>query len=164
MPYGTSMTQTVLCLNACSTPLKWIDWQRAVCMIVAEQADIVEAVPDEFVHSAYLSIPMPAAVMLRKYVYVKWVGYGGDPVSKATRRAILTRDSSRCGYCGSHADTIDHIFPKSRGGKDTWENLISACLACNQKKRNRTPEEAGMRMLWPARWADLRISISRHAA
>lgn len=151
------MTSSVLCLNACSTPLKWIDWQRAVSMIVSDQAEVIETVDGEFVRSTYLSIPMPAVVMLRKYVYVPHVGRGGDPVDKTTRRAILTRDSSRCGYCGNPGDTIDHIFPRSRGGQDSWDNLITACLPCNQKKRDRTPEEASMPLLWPARFVDLRV-------
>lgn len=152
------MSQSVLCLNACSTPLKWIEWQRAVCMVVADQADIIEAVEGEQIRSAYLSIPLPKTVMLRAYVYVPHVGRGGDPVDRATRRAILTRDSSRCCYCGAHAATIDHVFPRSRGGLDTWDNLVAACYACNQRKANKTPEEAGMRMLWPARRVDLGVA------
>jgi 5-methylcytosine-specific restriction endonuclease McrA len=151
------MTQSVLCRNACSTPLKWIDWQRAVCLVIADQAEIIVADGDRQVRSAHLTLPWPLEIQLRAYVYVPYVGHGGDPVDRVTRRAILHRDKNACGYCGKHADTIDHIFPKSRGGKDTWENLISACVPCNQRKRNRTPEEAQMQLLWPPRHVDLRV-------
>ncbi len=63
-----------------------------------------------------------------------------------SRRAVFARDGHRCGYCGAPADSIDHVVPRSRGGSNVWENVIAACRACNLRKRDRTPEEAGMRM------------------
>jgi len=66
-----------------------------------------------------------------------------------TRKNILRRDAYRCGYCG-RGDlrlTIDHIIPKARGGTDSWDNLVSACTLCNNRKGDRTPEEANMMML-----------------
>lgn len=155
------MNDSVLVRNACTTPLRWVDWQRAVSAVVTDQAEITAADETRQVRSAYLTLPWPLEITLVRYAVVPYVGRGGDPVDKTTRRAILTRDSSKCGYCGAHADTIDHIFPKSRGGLDTWENLISACLRCNQKKRDRTPEEAGLKLLWPTRYVDLRVPTSR---
>jgi 5-methylcytosine-specific restriction endonuclease McrA len=65
-----------------------------------------------------------------------------------TRRNILKRDGHKCAYCG-RADlplTIDHIIPRSRGGDETWENLVAACLPCNNRKGDRNPEEAGIRL------------------
>jgi 5-methylcytosine-specific restriction endonuclease McrA len=68
-----------------------------------------------------------------------------------TRRNLFARDGYVCMYCGTHVGeknlTIDHIQPTSKGGLHTWGNTISACAPCNQKKRNRTPEEAGMQLL-----------------
>jgi 5-methylcytosine-specific restriction endonuclease McrA len=157
------VSDIVLVRNACTTPLRWVPWQRAVCAVVSDEAEILVSDPDRQVRSAYLSIPFPLEIQLHAYVYVPYVGAGGDPVRKAARRAILTRDKSRCGYCGGHADTIDHIFPRSRGGQDTWDNLISACMPCNQRKRDRTPDEAGMRLLWPTRYVDLRIPVPKVA-
>lgn len=149
------MTDSVLVRNACTTPLRWVTWQRAVCAVVSDQAEMVKVDETRQVRSAYLSLPWPLEIQLHAYVFVPYIGRGGDPVDKATRRSILHRDRNRCGYCGDLANTIDHIFPRSRGGLDTWDNLISACFACNQRKRNRTPEEAGMPLLWPTRWVDL---------
>ena len=66
-----------------------------------------------------------------------------------SRRAVFARDDHRCQYCGGTADSIDHIMPRSRGGQHIWENVAAACRPCNLSKRDRTPDEAGMR--WPAR-------------
>jgi len=71
--------------------------------------------------------------------------------ARFSRHSIFERDNSTCMYCGKHFPrsqlTIDHVFPQSRGGADTWENLVLACLACNVRKGNRTPEEAGMPLI-----------------
>ena len=65
-----------------------------------------------------------------------------------SRKNVLRRDRHRCQYCRSNDRlTIDHVIPKSRGGKDTWENLVAACVPCNNRKGSRTPEEAGMPLL-----------------
>jgi 5-methylcytosine-specific restriction endonuclease McrA len=66
-----------------------------------------------------------------------------------SRKNILRRDGFRCQYCGSHSHplTLDHVIPKSRGGGDAWENLVAACIPCNNRKGSRTPEEAGLRLL-----------------
>ena len=63
-----------------------------------------------------------------------------------SRRVVFARDEHRCGSCGGTADSIDHVMPRSRGGKNVWENVIAACRGCNLRKRDRTPEEAGMRL------------------
>ena len=70
-------------------------------------------------------------------------------VASVSRRAVFARDDYRCQYCGDSADSIDHVVPRSRGGSDEWDNLAAACRACNSSKRNRTPAEAGMRLLRP---------------
>jgi 5-methylcytosine-specific restriction endonuclease McrA len=68
-----------------------------------------------------------------------------------TRKNIIKRDSHRCQYCGRAAApmTVDHVIPKKRGGKDEWENLVCACTNCNNKKGDRTPEQAGMILMRP---------------
>ena len=59
---------------------------------------------------------------------------------------MLDRDGHRCGYCGGPATTIDHVRPRSRGGKNHWLNTVAACGGCNQRKGDRTPAEAGLRL------------------
>ncbi|MGI3785554.1 MAG: HNH endonuclease, partial [Janthinobacterium lividum] len=61
-----------------------------------------------------------------------------------SKRGVLRRDAHRCAFCGSSADTVDHLLPQSRGGGNTWQNTVAACTRCNNVKANRTPSEAGM--------------------
>lgn len=151
------MSDQVLVRNACTTPLRWVSWERAVTAVVLDQAEIIVADEGRQIRSEYLTLPWPLEIQLRKYTFVPYVGFGGDPVPRATRRAILTRDRQKCAYCGGVATTIDHVFPRSRGGLDTWENLVAACYTCNQAKGDKTPEESGMKLLWPPRLTDLRV-------
>jgi 5-methylcytosine-specific restriction endonuclease McrA len=83
-----------------------------------------------------------------------------------TRRALFIRDNFTCAYCGKTVKdseaTVDHVIPKSRGGKWCWENLVTCCSQCNQKKGGRTPEEAKMRLLFrPKRPTNLQIALNR---
>lgn len=70
---------------------------------------------------------------------------------RLSRRNVMLRDEHRCQYCGKTPSVrdlnIDHVFPRSRGGPDSWENLVTACRSCNLHKGNRTPEEASMSLL-----------------
>jgi hypothetical protein len=89
--------------------------------------------------------PWPRVIRLVKYVKISWEKLHGPP--PLSRRGVLIRDNYRCGYCGGQAETVDHIFPRSRGGASSWKNLVGACLHCNNKKSNKTPQEAGMRLI-----------------
>lgn len=94
------------------------------------------------IHSITKTFPWPSVIRLKRYISVPYQNI------ILTRRNILKRDGHKCAYCG-RGDlpfTIDHIVPKSKGGEDTWENLVTACLPCNNKKGNRTPEEASMKL------------------
>jgi len=96
------------------------------------------------VRSVSISYPWPSVIRLNKFVKV--------PFKRVvlTRKNILRRDRYKCVYCG-RSDlplTIDHVIPKARGGTDSWENLVSACTRCNNKKGDRTPEEADMPLLF----------------
>ena len=94
------------------------------------------------------TFPVPFIVSLHEFVYDPYAAYLKSNSPIATKRAIMTRDHYLCGYCGKRADTIDHIVPQSKKGPNTWTNLIAACKKCNNKKADRTPEEAGMPLLW----------------
>lgn len=136
----------VVVLNASHEVLDRVPWQRAVTMVVAGEAEMHETDPNRVVRSQFLTLPFPRVIRLVKYVYVKFkervVG------RHASRSAILARDGGKCAYCGGPGATVDHVIPRSRGGESTWTNLVTACLRCNQKKRNRTPAEAKMPLLW----------------
>jgi len=87
--------------------------------------------------------PMPKVLRLVSYVITRWRYPSGPAWS---RGGVLRRDRHRCAYCGGDAYTIDHILPSSRGGQNSWLNTVAACAACNQRKGDRTPAEAGMRL------------------
>jgi 5-methylcytosine-specific restriction endonuclease McrA len=133
------LNRHVLVLNQNYEPLSICTAKRAIVMVFLGKAEIVEKdVVD--IHSVSRSFPLPSVVRLSMYIAI--------PRKKIllTRKNILKRDSYRCQYCGTKHQplTLDHVIPKNRGGEDTWENLVCACAQCNNKKGQRTPEEAGM--------------------
>lgn len=138
------MTRTTLLLNASYTPMRVISWQRAVMMLFGDKIDVLEEYEDFDISSVYLTIKCPAVVRLRKYVK------GDRTRVKFSRSNVFGRDNFTCQYCedqpGSLKLTYDHVLPKSRGGQTNWTNIVTACLPCNARKADRTPEEAGMRL------------------
>lgn len=127
----------VLVLNADFGPLQRVSVRHAIRMLFREVAVVHEARPD----SRIGIYPIPTVVRLVSYVVTRWRRSRGPSWSRA---GVLARDDRRCGFCGGAAATIDHVLPRSRGGADTWENTVAACARCNNRKRNRTPAEAGM--------------------
>ena len=127
----------VLVLNADLGPLHRVSIRHAIRMILREVAVIHEAEPDRVI-GVY---PLPRVVRLVSYVVTRWRFTGGPAWSRA---GVHARDNRCCGYCGREATTIDHILPRSRGGRNTWKNTVAACTACNQRKGDRTPAEAGL--------------------
>lgn len=134
-----------LVLNASYEPLSIVPSRRAICLVIADKADLIEADGD-VVRSERLTMSSPAVIRLRYMVRAP-----RRRIASVSRRAVFARDDYRCQYCGDHADSIDHVVPRSRGGRDVWDNLAAACRPCNSKKRDRTPDEAGMRLIRPCR-------------
>jgi len=134
-----------LVLNASYEPLSVVSARRAVCLLLAEKAELIEA-DSGVLRSERLTIQLPAVIRLCYMVRAP-----RRRVASVSRRAVFVRDEYSCQYCGDRADSIDHVLPRSRGGTDDWDNLAAACRACNSMKRNRTPSEAGMRLLRPCR-------------
>ena len=132
----------VLVLNASYEPLNITSWRRATVMLLKGKAEGLE-------HAADLQLRpglhRPTVIRLRQFVRVP---FRALPL---TRRNLFQRDSHRCQYCGSESErlSIDHVMPRSRGGKNEWDNVIAACRGCNLRKRDRTPEEAGMKLAHP---------------
>ena len=124
-------------LNATYEPLSVVSARRAVVLVVRQKADLVHANGGYF-SSERLRVPIPSVIRLRRYVRVPY--RRRVPLS---RRAVFARDEFACQYCGSGAENLDHVFPRARGGSHTWENVVAACRACNTKKGDRTPNEAG---------------------
>lgn len=148
------ITAQVLLLNATYEPVRVIPAQRAVGLLMRGVAEGVEGV------AARLRTPstvfeVPAVIRLRYYVNVPRRG------AVWSRRHVMARDHYTCIYCGIRVGdqrrgrvltrndfTVDHLIPRSRGGGNTWGNTACACRWCNHRKADRTPHEAGMRLLW----------------
>ena len=126
-----------LVLNATYEPLCVVPLRRAVILVLAEKAVLVAA-GDGLMRSAHTSMPVPSVVRLARYVRVP---YRRDV--PLTRRAVLDRDGHTCAYCGTRAETIDHVRPRSRGGLHVWVNVVAACTRCNHRKGDRLLTELG---------------------
>lgn len=126
-------------LNQNYEPLSVCNVKKAIMLLFLRKAELIEASSGKVIRSVSLSMPFPSVVRLSAFVRV--------PYKKIilSRKNILRRDNHRCQYCGSTVNlTIDHIIPKSKGGDETWENLITACIKCNNKKGDRSPEDSRM--------------------
>ena len=127
----------VVVLNTDNTALHTVSVQHAIRMLVREVAIVEEAQADRMIG------PYPWPVVLRLVRYVKTAfRYARTPAW--SKRGVLRRDRQNCAYCGEPAQTVDHLLPQSRGGRNTWLNTVAACTRCNHRKANRTPEEASM--------------------
>ncbi len=145
----------VLLLNGSTwEPLAVITVQRAVNLLIAGKAIAVE-MTGKYLNTVRRKFEVPSVIALKSYVNV--------PRRKShwSRKGIMVRDGYTCIYCGAkvgskvrgrvltkHDFTIDHIIPRSKGGKDTWSNTACACARCNHRKGNRLHNVAGMRLLW----------------
>lgn len=133
-----------LILDSSYQPVQIVSWQRAVALLFLGKCEIISEY-DGFVRSTSIVIKIPAVVrLLAAFRRHK------KPV-KFSRINIYGRDKYSCQYCGAKKSigelTYDHVVPRSRGGKTTWTNIATCCSDCNRKKANRTPEQAGMRLL-----------------
>jgi 5-methylcytosine-specific restriction endonuclease McrA len=128
-------------LNASYEPIRLISGKRALTLITKGKA-VVE-LPTKI--QVYPGIFLPSVIRLRTYKHIP------IRLQVVTRKNLYLRDGNVCQYCGNKFRgeelTLDHIIPKSRGGKQAWENLATCCAPCNRRKDDRTPEEAGMKLL-----------------
>lgn len=133
--------RSVLVLNASFEAINICTVQRAMVLIFKGAAIVQEASP-YFLRTAKVKVPLPSVVRLLSYRKVP------RQTRAVSRKNIMIRDGHSCQYCrkvlGAASLTLDHVHPKSRGGASTWENLVACCYPCNNKKGDRTPDEARM--------------------
>ncbi|MEN7546872.1 HNH endonuclease [Rapidithrix thailandica] len=133
------MTRKVLILNADYRAISICNAYKAFLLVYLGKAEVIRKVHDVFLHSVNRTFDMPSVIRLQHYVKIPYRGV------ILTRQNIFKRDGNRCVYCNSNEDlTLDHVIPKSRGGKTTWNNLVSACKSCNSKKGDYLPDEVDM--------------------
>lgn len=137
------LDRQVLVLNSSYEAIHICTTRRAIVLMWKGVADSVDD-SKMMVHTPTTAVRLPAVIRLRRYVQIPYrpVPFG--------RKNVFLRDSNTCQYCRQKGSpdrlTLDHVVPVSRGGTDTWENVVTACRACNGQKGNRTPEEAGMEL------------------
>ncbi len=135
------ISSPVLVLNQNYEPLNICTVRRAVVLLGVGKAETLENAEGE-ISTANLSMPVPSVIRLMYLIR--------RPVlqRRLSRREIFLRDKYTCMYCGRETRqlTLDHVVPRYRGGAHTWENVVSACIACNHRKAGRTPQEAGMKL------------------
>jgi 5-methylcytosine-specific restriction endonuclease McrA len=140
------ISTNVLLLNAGYEPLRIVSWQRAFVLVFQGKVEILEEYKLT-VRTVSQQFKIPAVIRLRRWVHLKRQA----PVIRFSRANLYERDEYRCQYCYKRFPekelTLDHVVPVVRGGKKTWENIVTACIRCNQKKGDRTPEETGLKML-----------------
>ncbi len=138
----SNLKDPVLVLNANFEPLNVCTIRRAMGLIFAEKASMLLNGRGE-VHTARSQFPAPSIIRLDRMVKRP------RPQVKLNKQEIFRRDNYTCQYCGSHSDdlTLDHIIPRRLGGRHSWQNLVTACRACNHSKGGRTVEQANMALL-----------------
>jgi len=140
---GNVLDRKVLVLNQTYEPLTVCHAKRAITLLFLGKAEMIEKANGIMVRSVSMALPLPLVLRLNYYVKVE------RKEIPLTKTNVMKRDNYTCQYCGKQKTrmTIDHVIPKEKGGKDVWENLVCACEECNTKKGNRTPAQAGMRLL-----------------
>ena len=135
-----------LVLNASFEPLHIVTWQRAMQLLFQGKVEVVEESEHE-IRTVRFTIKVPAVLRLLKYVPL----CRKKEIVRFSRMNIFLRDHNSCQYCGIKAGklqlTLDHVIPIVQGGQKSWENIVTACKTCNQKKGGRTPPQAGMQLV-----------------
>jgi 5-methylcytosine-specific restriction endonuclease McrA len=133
-----------LVLNPGYEPVARVPWQRAVTLLFLGKVEVVEEYGDKEIRSVTFVFKMPSVVRLFRALR------GARKAIKFSRENVYARDGGRCQYCGAGVRrdeiTYDHVVPRAQGGTTTWENIVTACVGCNQKKGGKTPEQAGMKL------------------
>jgi hypothetical protein len=146
------MNESVSLYNASFEKIFELDWKKAVVLLIngkvlngSDYLPLEESDPFINIQTTSGIFKLPKHIILKKYVYIPYRDFS------PTRKNIFRRDNHSCQYCSCKIEgdnaTIDHILPRSRGGKHRWENVVACCLKCNRKKGDRTPSEAKMPLL-----------------
>jgi 5-methylcytosine-specific restriction endonuclease McrA len=133
------MEKRVLVLNLDHSPVAVVPVQKAIVLVLLEKANVLSTYDLLEIRTVSRSFEYPAVIRLTHY---KSIPYRGVLLNRAN---LFRRDHGECQYCGSKRHlTIDHVLPRSKGGKTSWTNLVTACNRCNVSKGDKTPEQAGM--------------------
>jgi len=135
------MNDRVLILNADYSPITVCSVQRAFLHVYLGKSELIWQLKDGVLRTINKAYPVPSVIKLNNYVNIPY------KTVALTRQNVFKRDSHTCQYCSKKEHlTLDHVVPKAKGGRSTWDNLITACSRCNTYKGDRTPTQADMRL------------------
>lgn len=151
-----------LVLDHTWAPVTRVSWQRAITLLFMGKIAVVSEYEDREIKSVTFAIKMPSVVRFLRAIR------GRKRAVKFSRENILLRDNFKCGYCARkltrEETTYDHVVPRAHGGQTTWENIVAACVSCNQKKGGRTPDQAGMHLrvqpVKPKKLPEMRVTFA----
>jgi 5-methylcytosine-specific restriction endonuclease McrA len=155
------MTMDVLVLSSTYEPINQVSWERAMTLLLGDHSgkmtrkgskrltsalvEVIEEYTDWDVRTERRVYKVPAVIRFLDDAFHRRAGL------RFSRENVYGRDKGRCQYCGAAVNksefTYDHVIPRAQGGHTRWENVVVSCLSCNQRKGNRTPAQAGMRLL-----------------
>lgn len=124
-------------------PIGRVHLHHAIGMLRRGVAVVRESVPG----AMFGPYEKPRSVSLVRYVFERW-RYATTGRVTFSKKALRRRDKDTCAYCRKHGTTVDHVIPRKQGGLSTFTNTVISCAPCNSKKGGRTPEQAGMKLLW----------------
>jgi len=134
----------VLKLDVTYTPIEIISWMDAFKLIFLNKAEVIEEYDNKTISSPRKKYVVPSIIRVKKKML------GKNKTLNFSRYGIFMRDTYTCQYCNGLFNTkdltLDHVIPASKGGPKTWKNIVTACHFCNNKKDNRTPKEARMKL------------------
>lgn len=151
------MKDKVLILNQDFSAIAVCSVHKAFLLVYLDKAEMVTKSETEQLRSITKVYPVPSVIRLQRYVHVPYHGIA------LSRHNIMRRDNYTCQYCGTVKNlTLDHLLPRSRGGGSNWLNLVTACSRCNTRKGDRTPEEAGLKLLHKPIKPSLQFFLKMH--
>lgn len=135
------LRESVLVLNQNYEAIGVCSAERAFLLVYLQKAEMLTEVPTRKIHTIRENYSFPSIIRLYRYIAIPYKRVN------LSRQNVFKRDRLRCVYCNSKDNlTLDHVVPKSMGGGDAWDNLVTACQRCNSRKGNMTPEQAGMNL------------------
>ena len=131
----------VLVLNHDYSPLTICSVQRAFLLVFLDKAELLDSVEGQSLRTVSMSFEFPSVIKINRYIHLPYKGV------VLSRHNVFKRDGHKCQYCGTSKDlTLDHLIPRSKGGKSSWTNLVTACKKCNAKKGDFSVEKIGMKL------------------
>lgn len=151
------MKDKVLILNQDFSAIAVCSVYKAFLLVYLDKAEMVSKANGDVLRTVSQAYPVPSIIRLQRYAHVPYYGIA------LSRHNVLRRDNFTCQYCGAGKNlTLDHLMPRSRGGETNWLNLVTACMRCNTRKGNRTPDEAGLKLLQKPIRPTLKVFLQSH--